>query len=613
MKLTRSNESDTRRKIDIRLSDLGWITEGKNRNVTTERAKTKEQTQKFSGNRPDYILYKSDTNTPIAVIEAKRKGENLDTAIDQAKKYAIPLNIKIVFAFDGGLFKTLYLDDGKELKINDKLVQNFLSESILLKFIDKGSSISDEINTTKYTRNELIKIFADSNDLLRKEGLREGTERFTEFSNILFLKYISEIEERKDRKGDKRIISEELSWDEIRHYNEKKRIKYINDTVFKELAKLYGNEDNSIFKNELLIKNPQTLTAIIEKLSQIDLLNAEADVGGDAFEYFLKASVTVGNDLGEYFTPRHIINLMIDLADPKIGETIYDPACGTGGFLIASFEKLKLLINPNDKIILDKLRKHTLYGREISSTSKIAKMNMILHGDGHNNIQQMDSLAHPINKENRYKIALANIPYSQETEYGSLYPIETDNADVIFVLHILESIENDGRAAIIVPQGFLFRGGIVEKARKYLIDHTNIKAIISLPSGVFKPYTGVSTAIIYFEKGKPTEKIWFYYMRSDGYSLNDKRSFIDGVGDIDDVKKRFRQFTNFDRYCHVANLEEIEENNFNLNVPRYVNISEPEEQIDIQEAYDDLKKIYSDQEKLKKLVEIDLKELNIKL
>ena len=235
MKLTRSNESDTRRKIDIRLNDLGWITSGKNYNVTTERAKTEEQNQKLGGNRSDYILYESDTNVPIAVIEAKRKGENLETALKDAKeKYAIPLNIKIIFAFDGGLFKSLHLDDNSELRINDRLVQNFPDEATILKFVKEGSSIYDEDKTTEHTREELIKIFSDSNDLLRQEGLREGSERFTEFSNILFLKYISELQEKKEREGEERVLSKDISWDEIRHFDEKKRIKHINNTVFKE-------------------------------------------------------------------------------------------------------------------------------------------------------------------------------------------------------------------------------------------------------------------------------------------------------------------------------------------------------------------------------------------
>ena len=334
-------------------------------------------------------------------------------------------------------------------------------------------------------------------------------------------------------------------------------------------------------------------------------------MGGGAFEYFLKASVTVGNDLGEYFTPRHIINLMINLVDPKIGETIYDPACGTGGFLIAAFEKLERKISKNDKENLKKLRESILYGREISSTSKIAKMNMILHGDGHNNIQQIDSLSQP--KKEKVQIALANIPYSQETEYGHLYPIETNNADVIFILHILDSLKPDGRAAVIVPQGFLFRGGVVEKARKHLLDNASIKAIISLPSGVFKPYTGVSTAIIYFEKGMPTKKIWFYHMKSDGYVLNDKRKPIEGGGDIDDIEEKFKKFEDVSRYCRLVNLSELKVNDYNFNVTRYIDISEPTKQIDIQKTYDELKTLHSEHDELKRLVEIDLKGLGINL
>jgi len=257
--------------------------------------------------------------------------------------------------------------------------------------LDEGSHILDDVKKKEYTREELIKVFKESNDLLRKEGLREGSERFTEFSNILFLKYLSEMEVKKEKEGKKLTIDKNKRWDKIKTKPEDEIIDFVNDTVFTHISKKYADEKN-IFENRLLIDNGKTLKTIVDKISEITLLDAEFEVSGDAFEYFLKTAITLGNDLGEYFTPRHIIDLIIDLINPKIGEKIYDPACGTGGFLISCFDKLKKDISDDDEDNLEKLQKETLYGTELTNTYKIAKMNMILRGDGHNNIRPLAQL-----------------------------------------------------------------------------------------------------------------------------------------------------------------------------------------------------------------------------
>ncbi len=611
-KKTHSKESSTRQKVDKKLVDLGWILneEDPNHNVTTERAETEEQKQKLKGHEPDYVLYKSKTDTPIAIIETKKKGEDLDKALKDAKeKYAKPLGVKIIFAYDGSFFKTLHLDENKELSINNKPITNFVSETKLLQFVNTANILDESEKKKQYTRDELIKVFKESNDLLRKEGLREGSERFTEFSNILFLKYLSEMEVKKELEGKKLTIDKNKRWDKIKEKPEEEIIDFVNDTVFTHIAKKYSDEKN-IFENKLLIENGKILKTIVDKLSKITLLDAESEASGDAFEYFLKTAISLGNDLGEYFTPRHIIDLIIALVEPKIGEKIYDPACGTGGFLIASFDKLKNKIDPDDEDSLEKLQKETLYGRELTNTFKIAKMNMILRGDGHNNIEKVDSLKKPV--ENKYKIVLSNIPYSQETDYGGNYEVETKNGDVVFVLHILKSLKNGGRSCVIVPQGFLFRGGVVKKAREYLLINSNVKAIISLPSGVFKPYTGVSTAIIYFEKGSKTKKTWFYHMKSDGYTLDDKRNPIDGIGDIDDIKEKFKNFS-ISKQSSIIDFETLEDNNFDLNVTRYVDISEPEEDIDIQKTINKLIKIKKERCTLELILNDNLTKLQFKV
>lgn len=491
MKPTAPLETATRKKIDQMLNNLGYNTDefSKDCNVTTERVKTEEQNKKLkkiSGFKklPDYVLYKTNSNEPLAIIEAKRKGQNVDEALEQAKeRYAIPLGIKIVFAYDGSFFKSEKIDEGKELKIDGITVTQIISERQILRFINEGHGISEATPQVKHSRAELISVFKFANNLLRKEGLREGIERFTEFSNILFLKLISEIEDDRANNNEDRILEEKFCWNAFNNKEADDMLVYINKIVLDRLVNQY-NHSGDVFERELKIKNPNTLKSIVDKLSKIELKNADSDVKGDAFEYFLKTSITLGNDLGEYFTPRHIVNLMIDLLDPKFGEKIYDPTCGTGGFLISTFNYIKKR-SANTYDVLKKLKEDTVYGRELTSTARIAKMNMIITGDGHTNIKQLDSLNHPVSNE--YDVVVANPPYGQSTDYGIHYDVPNCSSDGIFLQHIVKSLKIGGRASVVIPEGLLFRP-VDLKLRQYLLQYYKIHVIISLPKGVFRPY-----------------------------------------------------------------------------------------------------------------------------
>ena len=461
MRRTYPLETATRKKIDQMLDNLGWNTDefAKGYNVTTERVMTEEQNQqlkKISGFKkpPDYVLYKSDSDKPIAIIEAKRRGQSVDDALEQAKKlYAKPLEVKIVFAYDGSFFKSEKTDEGKELKIDGITVTQLLTEKQILRFIDDGHSITEATPTVKHSRTELINIFKFANNLLRKEGLREGIERFTEFSNILFLKLISEIEDDRERGGENRILEEKYCWDAFHKKDADDMLVYINKVVLDRLVNQY-NHSGDVFERELKIKNPNTLKSIVDRLSMIRLKNADSDVKGDAFEYFLKTSITLGNDLGEYFTPRHIVNLMIDMLDPKFGEKVYDPTCGTGGFLISAFNYIKKRSARAPKV-LKKLKEETVYGRELTSTARIAKMNMIITGDGHTNIEQMDSLAHPVS--DRYDVVVANFPYGQDTDHNAYYDVPGSSSDGIFLQHIIKSLSGGGESSRCNPGGSTFQ------------------------------------------------------------------------------------------------------------------------------------------------------------
>jgi len=518
-----------------------WNTDEFNKdcNVFTERAKTVEQNKKLKGNSPDYVLYKSRTDEPIAIIEAKRKGRNVEQAIRQAEeRYAKPLGVKIIFAYDGAFFKSWHTEAQRELLIDGTTVTQLISEKKILRFLKEGYSISELSPKTKHTRIELINIFKWANDLFRKEGLREGIERFTEFANLLFLKLISEFEIERDKKGEPRILAEQYCWESFSDLDPTRMMNYINNTVLPKLVKEY-NHSGDVFNKELLIKNPKTLAAIVKKLDTIKLMDADSDVKGDAFEYFLKDSIIVGNDLGEYFTPRHLVKLMIEITEPKFGEKIYDPTCGTGGFLIAAFNYIKdrcANTKENNRI----LKEESIFGGELTNTARIAKMNMILTGDGHTNIKQLDSLENPITE--KFDLVLANPPYGQQTDYGDYYPIPSNIGDAIFIQHIYKSLKKDiGRAAVVVPEGLLFRRDLRE-VRKYLLEHCEIEGVISLPQGIFRPYTNNKTNIIVFRKDeKGTSKVWFYDLTADGFDLkSDLRKPVDN-NDIPDLLSKWSE------------------------------------------------------------------------
>src|SRR3990167_6173801 len=581
--LTKDLESSTRKKIDSILNSLGWKTdeESKECNVFTERAKTKDQNKKLNGNFPDYILYESKSDTPLAIIEAKRKGESLDKALSQAiNKYSKPLDIYLIFVYDSTFVKTWDLRSKKELTIDEQILRELISEERLLRFIKNGSNIGEVTPEVKHTRDELIKIFEWSNNLLRKEGLR-NLDRFVEFSNILFIKIISEIEEDREINGLDRRLDKDICWESFCDEKDaKKMLNYINNTVLKEgLAKEYNHTDD-IFQEKLKIQNPQTVKEIVTKLTTLKLLNTESEIKGDAFEYFLK-SLASGNDLGEYFTPRHIVKMMVDLVDPKFGDTVLDPFCGTGGFLIEAFRKMKSGVNEDDERLIRRLKEISLFGIELTDTYKIAKMNMIITGDGHNNIVQDDTAKNEYwkkifnneddketlkemqkIKEEGFKIILSNIPYAQKTDYGTQYPIPSNNGDSIFIQNIILSLADKGKCGVIVPEGFLFRKEL-KNVRKYLLENCSIDAIISLPSGVFMPYTGVKTDIIIFTKGKPTKRVWYYRIENDGFELNVGRKKINGKNDIDYLLEIWEDKLITKNSWEVG-IQQIEKNDYSL-------------------------------------------------
>lgn len=540
-------EAETRVLIDRSLENLGWKLSGKEQNVYYEQPRSEAEKKKLGGKRPDYVLYSKDSDKSLIVIEAKKKGVRLDAALEQGIQYAKAIEAPLVFATDGVFCKAFHTVANRPPILNGEEVDEFIREALALRYLT-----SYEVNTVspkvQYDRKELIRIFDEANNMLRGEGLRAGIERFGEFANILFLKLISESEQIKREAGIPTKFDIACSWDSIKQIPISTRIEYINKTVYDKLNALY---DTDIF-TPLQIRDASILKEIMDKLDPLMLTDVDSDVKGDAFEYFLKASTSTKNDLGEYFTPRHIIKTMVRLVNPQIGEKIYDPFCGTGGFLIESFRYIHNNM-ARTEANMKTLRESTVYGNEITNTARITKMNMILAGDGHSNIQMLDSLANPIDGTETYTdgngtlhhkgfdIVLANMPYSQKTKHGNLYDLPSTNGDSICVQHCMKAINSaaeNGRMALVVPEGFLFRKDLA-KTREYLLDHCQLQSIISLPQGVFLPYTGVKTDIIYAtkvnKKLKASEKkksFWYFDVKSDGYTLDNHRRKLETPSDL---------------------------------------------------------------------------------
>ena len=582
-------EAETRILIDRNLENLGWKFKGKDKNVFVEQPRTETERKKLGGKRPDYVLYSKESDKPLIVIEAKKPGVRIDAALEQGIGYARALGAPLVFATDGVFCKAFHTGANRTPILNGEEIDEFIREALALRYLS-----TYEVNTVspkvQYDRKELIRVFDEANNMLRGEGLRAGIERFGEFANILFLKLISENEQIKKESGIQTKFDISCSWDSIKQIASTARIEYINNTVYKRLNALYNTD---IF-TPLQIRDASILKEIMDKLDPLMLTDVDSDVKGDAFEYFLKASTSTKNDLGEYFTPRHIVKTMVRLINPQIGETIYDPFCGTGGFLIESFRHIfnnMARTEANFKT----LRESTVYGNEITNTARITKMNMILAGDGHSNIAMKDSLANPIDgtttytdengnvHHNGFDIVLANMPYSQKTKHGSLYDLPSTNGDSICVQHCMKAINSaaeNGRMALVVPEGFLFRKDLT-KTREYLLDNCQLQSIISLPQGVFLPYTGVKTDIIYAtkvnQKVKSSENrksFWYFDVKSDGYTLDNHRRKLETPSDL----SKYEEFRKLDKDqtenmlavgFEVIPLDKVRNNSFILVGNRY--------------------------------------------
>ncbi len=499
------SEADARVLIDRRLNKLGW------ENIWRETVPRAYQS-KLGGAKPDYVLCLEGGEKPIAVVEAKRAGRDLTAALQQGREYAKKIGCAIIFASDGVLTLTAHVTDGKPLMINSEEVRDFLDEKVLRNFVH--ARIWERLDVIQSSR-QLISIFNAASRLLRAEGM-VNIDAFAEFSQILFFKIVSEIDDAQELKN------LAIRWNDLEHcYGSHLLESY--KSALSALAKKYPG----VFSTHVEIKNPATLEKIIEKLSVYSFLEVKADIKGSAYEHFLRQYNRQKSELAQYFTPRHVVGMMVALADPKLGERVYDPFCGTGGMLLEAFRYLERNVKSNRRGDIDKLQKESVFGADISRSASAAKMNMILAGDGHSNIARTDSLRS--DAKGKYDVVITNIPF-----------VATD--ETAFVAHCLSACAGraGGRVCMIVPERIL-DGSEYTGLREGILREWDIKRIISLPREVFRGITSAKTSVIYAlwkDAPKPKAKRYFIpYMRveDDGYTLDRRRDPLPGKNDLDHV------------------------------------------------------------------------------
>ena len=409
-------------------------------------------------------------------------------------------------------------------------------------------------------------------------------------STMLGLPYTSVFAEEV-KIGDRSIDGKQLKWSVFRDFPAGRMYTVMQEWVFPFIKNLHSDKnsayskymDDAIFK----LPTPLLLSKVVDSLDEIyEIMNKtqSTDVLGDVYEYLLNKIASAGRN-GQFRTPRHIIRMMVEIADPKSDDVICDPACGTSGFLVSAAEYLKE--TKKEEIFFDKDKKehymNTMFnGFDMDRTMlRIGAMNMMTHGIENPFIEYRDSLSDQNADHDKYSLILANPPFKGSLDADAvsadlLKVCKTKKTELLFLALFLRMLKVGGRCACIVPDGVLFGSSKAHKdIRKHIVEDNMLEAVISMPSGVFKPYAGVSTAILVFTKTNHggTDNVWFYDMTADGYSLDDKRTPVN-ESDIPDIIQRFK---NLDKEADrkrtdksfMVPKQDIVDNDYDLSINKY--------------------------------------------
>lgn len=384
---------------------------------------------------------------------------------------------------------------------------------------------------------------------------------------------------------DKDIPYETLRWNVFKNYEPTKMFNTVRNDVFPFIKNLNNSSSSSYSKfmkdAVFMLQNPRTLLKVVDGIDGLDM--CDRDAMGDVYEYVLGKMAASGTN-GQFRTPRHIIRMMVELMKPTLKDVICDPAMGSAGFIVESAKylqenyKTELLKKENTQ----HFKKGMFHGFDTDSTMlRIGAMNLMLHGVDDPDIAYQDSLSADNTDTDKYTLCLANPPFAgsvdKEIISKSLSAIApTTKTELLFVALFIRMLQLGGRCASIVPDGVLFGNSKAHKAvRKELVDNHRLQAVISMPSGVFQPYSGVSTAILIFTKTNAggTDKVWFYDMKADGYSLDQKRTEV-AENDIPDVISRYHNLSEEEtrtrkEQSFLVSVDEIREKDYDLSMNKY--------------------------------------------
>lgn len=437
-------------------------------------------------------------------------------------------------------------------------------------------------------------------------GITNPLEVIEQFTYLLFIKGLDDKEIIKENDAillgidfDRTFPEDKqnLRWSKFKNFEAETMYDVVANEVFPFIKNLHTNKDSAYAKymGDAIFKipTPLMLSKIIDGIDNIDM-DENNDTKGDLYEYLLSKVATAGTN-GQFRTPRHIIDMIVKLMKPTPQDVIVDPAAGSAGFLVSSQAYLRE--NHADLFLVQGLKEHfnnnMFYGFDMDRTMlRIGAMNMMLHGVDNPNIEYKDSLSEVNTDKDKFSLVLANPPFKgsldcEQVSSDLLKVTKTKKTELLFLSLFLRILKTGGRCASIVPDGVLFGStGGHKSIRKEIVEKHKLEAIISMPSGVFKPYAGVSTAIMIFTKTGTggTDKVWFYDMKADGYSLDDKRNPVED-NDINDIVERF---SNLDKeegrkrteQSFFVPVEEIIDNGYDLSINKYKEIEYEEVKYD---------------------------------
>ncbi len=474
-------------------------------------------------------------------------------------------------------------------------------------------------------------------------GIANPLEVMEQITYLLFIKRLDELHTAQERKANRLgrpiekaifpsgttasgLPAERLRWSRFKNLDPRAMYEAVEQGVFPFIRQLQGDREDSTYARHMrdarfTIPTPGLLARVVELLDRVPM--EDRDTKGDVYEYMLSKIATAGQN-GQFRTPRHVIRMMVEMVEPRPADVLCDPACGTAGFLVAAGEFLRenyagLMTDPEQQ---RHFNDGLFHGFDFDNTMlRIGSMNTLLHGIENPDIRYRDSLSQEhAGEDERYTLVLANPPFAGSLDYEScakdlLRIVKTKKTELLFLALFIRLLKPGGRAAVIVPDGVLFGSSTAHKSlRRILVEEHRLEGIVSMPSGVFKPYAGVSTAVLLFTKtgAGGTDHIWFYDMQADGFSLDDKRVPLDPAkheqNNLPDVVARWHRRSDEGsrrrtEQSFLVPKAEIAANSYDLSINRYKEI---EHQV---VEYDPPLKILAELEEMEQEIQAGIREL----